>query len=1790
MFALQDETEREPRSDPWVEDLDLTGEASHDRRRGVAHFDLTLLVKITARGLHCKLEYAQDMFDAATVQSILESFGMVLQSVGHLPHRSVAALEVIGSADRDRQLTQWNHSSTSFQQEKCVYELFERQVELTPDAIALVHESCALSFRELNNRANFLARKILGFDLPLETKVGLHFERSIETVITVVAVIKAGLCYVPLDPSHPLERTRFTAADANVRLILSNADRLDWSLRDHYSIVNVPHALRSEYQPGTEYTNIPRSAIGLRPENLVYCLYTSGSTGRPKGVMVTHAALANLCVDSIRRRGFNGECRNLQFAPLVFDAASAEIFNSLLSGSILHIPPTNVLTSAEEFKQYSKRHAINRGYIPPAFLSILDSRDFASYRSLSVGGEAIGRDIAKQWSQVCTLTNAYGPTECTIACTSGILDGSDEVSIGSFIDNVSGYVLNDALQLVPSGAVGELCIGGVCLARGYASDRKLTAEKFIPDPFATKPGSRLYRTGDLVRYRRDGNLEFLGRRDQQIKLRGHRVELSEIEAHVMSHPAVSAAVASVQGEASDKRIVVHYTLHNPESTLGAVELRAFAQQALPHYMVPSAFAKVREFPLTQSGKVDRKSLPTITDEHMRCDFVAPIGELETRVAALWAEKLAVSSVGRFDNFFELGGHSLLAAQLIAVARERLSANVTVRDLFESQSLERFAAVLEKRISSELPVPWRRSGASPTERAALSPAQRRLWFLHKLIGPNSVFNVPVALKLEGNLNPERLTAAITRVLERHDVLRSRFVEVSGEPRAVIDVVPAKVLRTFAIASDEEWRRVCLAERTTLFDLSADALYRFCLISIGGPNKPNHDQSWVLHLTLHHIICDGHSIGIMLREIAAHYNANASSENVLPFQYGEFATWQSGPENKALYESQLTYWREALKELPPTLNMPLDFQRPREQTYNGATRRLHVPHGVRERLKALSKAHHATLFMTLISAFALLLGRYARQSHFAIGTPISSRELPGSERVIGLFLNMLVLRFDLNTQQSFADLLQATRTTALDAYLHQDVPFEILVEHLNPERDLSHAPFFQVSFSMVENPLSEVRLNDLNMTLLEPDGLGTVARYELSLSFTEVEDGLLGMMEYNSDLFAADTIEQMLAHYRLLLEAIVDAPDSRIAQLDFLSANERQLQLAVWNRSNVEMNVERNVYQLLETRVAEEPDAIAVGCDGHYYSYRQLDHAAHAIASALQARGCGGTSRVGMALDRSFEMLAAVLGCLRSGITYVPLDLQLPPARIAYIAADAKLDLVIGDIADACASGRRISMTQLTEIICGHSGELNATPTSPANLAYIIYTSGSTGKPKGVGVSHRNLINLVKAMLCRPGIQKADRMLAVTTLSFDIAFLELFVPIAAGGMVEIARSEEVYDGKKLVRKVAACSISCMQATPSTWKLMLDAGWCWTAALKALVGGEALSRELAGRLQGNVEQLWNMYGPTETTIWSTAKLINGSRVDIGRPVRSTTAYVLSESLDLLPIGVVGELYIGGEGVAQGYVERPSLTAARFVPNPFADEMRAGSRLYRTGDLVRYRDDGNLEYIGREDHQVKIRGHRIELGEIESVIAEHPAVKEAVVVASKGKHADEYLAAYIVLHAHRDEARSGIGSEMRDIAQRSLPRYMVPSAFVVLDALPLTPNGKLDRKALPAPEAVTPATEYVAPRDQFEKRIATIWADILKRDRIGLTDNFFELGGHSLLVTQVASRIEKEFEIAISLKDFYEFASLQAISARVNQLSAIDAVKDDLVEQLSDDEVGRLLSEIESLETMSTHDVCER
>ncbi|WP_203854785.1 non-ribosomal peptide synthetase, partial [Dactylosporangium siamense] len=1667
-----------------------------------ARFDLTLGFREGADELGGLLVHSAALFDRATVERVAGHLTTVLATVAAEPDVRLSRIPLSHGAPPPGTPLPVSAARAVHPQHDAVHELFSARSRRRPDATAVIHCGERLTYRELEQRSNRLAHHLRGIGVGAESLVGLCFERGAELLVAILATWKAGGAYLPLDPEYPAERLGFMLTDAPVSLLLGTADAIaDLPVGRLRAVAVDDRSVRAAV--ATAPVTPPAAAV--LGDQAAYVIYTSGSTGRPKGVTVTHRGLANLARAQRRRFDVEADDVVLQFASFGFDASVSETAMALASGA------TVVMASARDRAEPGRlaglvgEHGVTVATLPPSLLAVLRPDDFAGLRILIAAGERLTPGLAREWARSTPVLNAYGPTETAVCATAGHVepDAEQAPSIGTPIDEVRVQVLDGNLQPVPIGVEGELHIGGPGVARGYHGRPDLTAERFIPDPFAGD-GSRLYRSGDRVRTLDDGALVFVGRTDEQVKVRGHRVEPGEIEAALAAHPTVAAAVVVADGEGPECRLVAYVVPAAASDGLpdpGA--LRRFLGLSLPEPMLPAVFVELASLPLTPNGKVDRAALPSPDGTRLAAGtgFAEPVTPMQTTLAQVWAEVLGVERVGLHDDFFDLGGHSLLAMGVVSRLRTALSVEVPLQALFEQPTLAGLCEVLEELAVAAAAPPIAaidRSGPLP-----LSFAQQRLWFLAQL-DPGSVdYNASITIRVPEPVDPAALRAALTALTARQDVLRTRLVAGDdGVPYQVVDPPsPVELLQADVGGEPDPTgaaRALLAVAASRPFDLATGPLVRGLLIR-------GADGEQLLGLAMHHVVADEWSLGILRRELLELYAAGRAGREPalepLPIRYADYAVWQRRWLTGDVLRAQLGYWRERLSGAA-VLDLPTDRPRPAVRSTAGAVLDFTVPAEVAEGLRVLSRSVGVSMFMTVFAAFNVLLSRYTGQDDIVVGTPIANRNRTEIEGLVGFFVNTLVLRTDLSGDPTFTELLGRVRAATLGAYDNQDLPFEHLVDELGVDRDRSRTPVFQVLFNYATG-----------------DGSGPARRpvkYDLTVSMGEAGAGLTGEVHYSTALFDDDRMARLIGHLQRILEGVAADAGRRVSRLPMLSGAEVR-DLAVWCDGGDAEPWGGAVHELVAARALTDPDAVAVRSGAVQLTYGRLVERVGALAGRLAAAGVGPGSVVGLRLERGPDLVVAALAVWRAGGAYLPLDPDLPAERLSFIVADSGASPVLD---------RLDSLDGLDD---PGSAVLPGVPADQA--AYVMYTSGSTGRPKGVTVTHGNLASLLAAMARRPGLTDRDVLLAVTTFGFDIAGLELFGPLVCGGQVVIADRDEVRSPRALARLIDASGATVMQATPATWQMLLDDGWAGSARLRAWCGGEALPAALAAALTGRVAALWNMYGPTETTVWSACDPVTpDGPVTLGTPIAGTRWYVVDRWGNQVPVGVAGELVIAGAGVARGYLGRPDLAAERFVADPIAGD---GTRWYRTGDLVRLRSDGRPEFLGRADHQVKVRGFRVELGEVEAALRELPGVAGAVVVADERQR----LVAYVV------------GAAVDAVALRSrLPEYMVPSVFVSLPALPLSANGKVDRAALPAPDLSRRVDVFVAPAGPVQEVLAGIWAEVLGVERVGVHDNFFALGGHSLLATRVVSRIRLAFGVEVSVAALFDTPTIAGLTPAVD------------------------------------------
>ncbi|MES1240893.1 MAG: non-ribosomal peptide synthase/polyketide synthase, partial [Acidobacteriota bacterium] len=1625
---------------------------------GVSKLDLSLSATETDDGVTSQWVFSHDLFDPTRVARMRGHLSAILQAD---PGSRVSELPLLSEAEK-HQLLEWNATSNDWPDGPCLPEMIERQVERTPDAVAVSFEGEHLTYAELWERS---CRVAAWLGARPDELVGISTERSLELVVGLVGILRSGAAYVPIDPHYPAERVAFMVEDSGVSVLL-----------DATAVRDLPVS--------------PAPAVSVDPDALAYMIYTSGSTGRPKGAMNSHRAIRNRLLWMQEAYGLTPEDRVLQKTPFSFDVSVWELFWPLVTGARLVVAAPGGHQDPAYLAETIAREGITTVHFVPSMLrAFLDAPGLercVDLRRVICSGEALPADLARRFQEVlpAELHNLYGPTEAAVDVTAWRCDGDDPVPIGRPIANTSIHLLDPALHRVPVGVAGELFIGGVQPARGYHGRPELTAERFVPDLYGAA-GARLYRTGDLARWRPDGAIEYLGRIDHQVKIRGQRVELGEVEAALAALPGVREAAVTVW----EDTLVAHVAGEG----LAEDALRAALRASLPEALVPSAFLFRGALPLTPAGKVDRKALADLRPQRRdRSVYVAPRTWVEARLAAIWSELLGVEQVGVHGHFFELGGHSLLATRVASRLRSDLGAEVPIRALFEAPVLADLAARVESSVTAGVaagPVLRRREtrGGAP-----LSFGQERFWFLDRLAPGSAAYNIPVALRLQGDLDVPALAAALGGIVRRHEVLRTTYPMVDGRPVQRIGQISADAglpLPVVDLRTVPDRARSLLAEAAAQpFDLENGPVLRALLLRLG-------ETDWIVLLNLHHISGDGWSLGVMMRELGALYAGAALP--ALPLQYADFAAWQREVLDRGLAEEQLAYWKRRLAGAPGQLGLPADRPRPAVQSYRGGS--------LRERL-VLERREDATPFMVLLASFAALLSRHTSQTDIVIGTPVAGRTRSETEGLVGLFLNTLALRVDLSGDPGFRELLDRVRDVTLEAYANQDLPFEKVVEELDPVRDLSRTPIFQAQLVLQNTPAARIALPGLTLTPLEVDVAAT--KFDLSLSAAESGDALEVAWGYNRDLFDATRIARMRGHFAMIAGALAADPGLRISELPLLTEAERH-QLLEWNATSNDWPAGPGLTEMIGEQARRTPDAVAVSFEGEDLSYAELWERAGRVAAWLGNRP---DELVGISMERSLELVVGLVGILRSGAAYVPIDPGYPADRVAYMIADSGVSVIL--------DRQGTSTTAATARAQGSLSSLSSLQSFGSFAAYMIYTSGSTGRPKGAVNSHRAIRNRLLWMQEAYGLTPEDRVLQKTPFSFDVSVWEFFWPLIVGARLVVAVPGGHQDPAYLAETIAREGITTVHFVPSMLRAFLDApGLERCVDLRRVIcSGEALPADLARRFREVLPaELHNLYGPTEAAVDVTAwHCGDEDPVPIGRPIANTSIHLLDPALRPVPVGVAGGLFIGGVQPARGYHGRPELTAERFIPDLYGE---AGARLYRTGDLARWRPDGAVEYLGRIDHQVKVRGVRIELGEVEAALAALPGVRESVVTVR-----EDALVAHLVGESLSEDA-------LRAALRRSLPEALVPSAFLFREALPLTPAGKVDRKAL---ADLRPARQdrsaYVAPRTPVEARLAAIWSDLLGVGKVGAHSHFFELGGHSLMATRVASRLRSELGVEVS------------------------------------------------------------
>jgi pristinamycin I synthase 3 and 4 len=1711
--------------------------------------------------------YSTDLFDETTVQRIVAHFQNVIGGAVLDPSIKVTGIELLTQVESHQIISEWNAPHLSYPN-RCVHELAEEQASVQPDAPAVYSDGNVLSYGEMDRRANRLAHRLRLESVGADSVVAVVMSRSMDWIVAMLGILKAGGGYACFDPSNPAERIRTMMTDCGARVLITQDGAETDAESSVTTVINIDGYWDFGDWPG-DLRNVPVE------RNVAYVVYTSGSTGKPKGVVTSHGALLNLVYWHRERWRIEVTDRGSQIARTGFDAAVWEIWPYLTAGASISIVDEYSRLSADKLCHWLIENEITIGWLPPVLaepLLQLPELGRLKMRILFSGADRLL--IRPPLSARFDYVNIYGPTEAAAITTSGLV-GREEVGtpdIGRPVYNAQIYILDQVLGSNPIGIPGQLCIGGQSLARGYLGAQEMTAEKFCPDPFGA-PGSRIYKTGDLARLRPDGRIDFITRIDHQLKVRGFRIELGEIESALLESNLVrEVVVIGGQGAGSTKQLIAYVVpdLSTNQPVRSEIDgklvakLETYLGKRLPEYMVPATFVAMERLPRNTNGKVDRKSLPAPAEATRDGDdtYVRPKTPEQEILAMIWGRLLGLQRVGIEDDFFDLGGHSLLATQLISAVRDIFKVELPMAQLFINGTI----AAVEARITAGrllgdvLP---EIKPATRRDRAPLSLAQQRLWFIDQLTPGSSAYNMPLALRIKGPASVERIEEALREIVRRHEALRTRF-SGEGEPEQIIS--PLADLRMavcdLTALSGEALEATArnLAERAPErpFNLQQGPLIRCAAVRL----RP---AEILLLVTMHHIVSDGWSLGILMREFGDMYRwfskGESSGLGELDIQYGDYAVWQRQWIVGDVLNRQINYWREVLGDGAAVAEMPTDRERPTVESFEGAALPISIPEADVRGLRELARNEGATLFMTLLAGFQTLVHRYSGAEEIRIGTPIAGRNRSETERLIGFFVNTLIMRAGTRPEISFRELLREVRDSALEAYANQDAPFEKLVEELHPNRDLGRNPLFQILLALQNTPMKAEAIAGLKLSAQEQST--STSRFDLELQMRESEGGLEGAMIFKTGLFDASTISRVLHQYKVLLRGIADTPDASLSELPLMPGAERAQLVASWSSRGADVDPCDLVNELFEEQVERTPDSIAVAWRKEYTTYSVLNEMANGVAGGLYARGVKPQSRIGVCLERNGYLVAGVIGILKAGCAYVPLDPAYPAERIRMIARDAELSLVL---AESGFNGlfeaegiQTLAAGEIGEYLTKTNKRAGWSDIDGCNVAYIIYTSGSTGVPKGVEIEHGSVGTMLRWASSVYSAEERARVLGSTSICFDLSVFEVFLPLTTGGTVVVAEN-----ALELAEHEARYDITLINTVPSAMTQLVRMGAVKKSVVTVNLAGEALPRPLVNAVYGleTVKRVYNLYGPTEDTTYSTFELVGreeSGRPGIGRPINGTDALILDGSSEPVAEGITGELHLAGAGLARGYFGKADITAERFVPSPFGD--RAGERVYRTGDQVRYSAGGSLEFVGRSDNQVKIRGFRIELGEIEAALDGYPGIRDGVVVLRENERKEQILVAYVA-PSERQGFESG---ELRGYLKSRLPEYMMPAMFVELGELPRTPNGKVDRNALPGHEAfpLALAESYVEPSEGIEKTIAALWCEALHTERVGANDNFFDLGGNSMSIIILKSKMALALNRQILTAEMFHYPTVRSMAEYLSRGASDDTRGLDEVEE---------------------------
>ncbi|NBI31019.1 non-ribosomal peptide synthetase, partial [Chengkuizengella marina] len=1706
----------------------------YSMKNSISKFDMTLTVIEDNEELSFKLEYCSKLFKKETMEQMVQHLRLLVEQTLTNPDKLIQDLDMLTEQEKYQLLVQFNDTSENYCKYKTIHEQFEEQAAKTPNNIAVVFEDQKMTYQQLNEKANQLANVLRDKGVQADELVCMIVERSLEMVIGIYGILKAGGAYVPIDPDSPKERIEYMLKNSGSKMLLTTEKE---TLLDNIEFNGqILDLLNKELFEGDSINLDSINHSG----HLAYVLYTSGTTGKPKGVMIEHKSVNNLvlALNKSIYSMYKYELNVALVAPYYFDASVKQIFVSLTKGHTLHLVPEYARNNGKELLNFYEEHSIDISDGTPIHISMMSyflenrEKNNLELKHLIIGGEILNIKQVKQllngFNQV-RISNVYGPTECTVDSTTYLVQGNEiNIPIGKPITNSGIYIVDKYNKLLPIGVSGQLCISGDGVARGYLNLPELTADKFVSNPY--KPGETMYQTGDLARWTSDGNIEYLGRIDHQVKIRGFRFELGEVESHLLKHPDIMESVVTVKENKTGDKILCAYLICNTQ--VNSAQLREGLSKFLPEYMIPSFFVQLEKMPLTPNGKTDRKALPEpegfINSE---VEYLAPRNKIESQLVFLWEKVLGVDGIGIQHNFFDMGGHSLKAVQLISIIHKEIGVSVNLKDIFKYPTILNLAkrlGELDKHQVISIPQ------AELSEVYPLSSAQKRMYVLKQLEGNKRSYNMPLVMEVKGDFSRKRFEKAIHGLICRHESLRTSF-EVVGEP---VQRIHSEIDFEISYLKAEETELEALTSAFVKpFDLTKAPLLRVSLIEI---DKEHH----LFLLDMHHIISDGVSMNILIQDFIHMYE-----ENNLPplsIQYKDFAVWQNKFLTSNQMEKQKQYWLAQFADELPVLDLPTDYSRPSIQSFEGDQLDFRLDQMVTSKLKKLAKETNATIYMIMLAAYTILLSKYAGQEDIIVGSPVAGRNHVDLESVMGMFVNTIAMRNVPEGHKSFQSFLEEVKENTLQGIENDSYPLEELIEQLDLTRDMSRNPLFNVMFNMLNMNQREIELDKLSFYPYPIES--NISKFDLTLTVIEEADELLLNIEYCTKLFKRETIDRMMIHLRLLVEQIVEKPETALGELVLLTEQEKQQLLVDFNSTQVDYSKNQTIHSLFEEQVQKTPDAIAVIFEEEVLTYYDLNDKANKLAHVLKNKGVKPDGLIGIMVDRSVEMIVGVLGILKAGGAYLPIDPTYPEERKSYMFEDsqAKWILTMEHYVDSIKFKGEI--INLEDPSLYNDDYPNIQSMNHAhNLAYVMYTSGSTGKPKGVMIEHQNVIRLVQNTNYI-NFNKEKRILQTGAIVFDASTFEIWGALLNGLQLVLAKEEVITNPYLLKETIERHEITTMWLTsPLFNQLSQQDVELFNGVQTLIIGGDVLSVKhvLEVRRKYPYLRLINGYGPTENTTFSTyyeiGEVNEHSSIPIGSPISNTTAYILNKEGQLQPIGVVGELCVGGDGLARGYLNRADLTSERFINNSF----ELGKKLYKTGDLARWLPDGNIEYIGRMDYQVKIRGFRIELGEIESQLIKHEEIQEVIVTVIESETNDKAVCAYVVCNKEFNMF------DLRAYISQVLPQYMIPSYFIQLDKMPLTPNGKIDRKALPEPkENLNQDVQYVAPSNKLESQLVSLWEEVLDIKTVGIKDNFFELGGHSIKAVQIVTKLHKEMNVNLTLRDIFSFPTIEQFSKQIQQL----------------------------------------